>query len=70
MSELKVGLWFFFSAHHLIMPYICTKFPEEIFNYSHFFSKNISVYAIFSDQSFKVTEWTQNITGNKKKGHN
>ena len=30
MLELKVGLQFFFSAHRLIMPYICTKFQEEI----------------------------------------
>ena len=32
MSELKVGLWFLFSAHRLIMPYICTKFHREILN--------------------------------------
>ena len=37
MSKLKVGLrkvglWFFFSAHCLIIPYICTKFHEEILN--------------------------------------
>ena len=32
MSELKVGLRLFFSAHHLIFPYICTKFHEEILN--------------------------------------
>ena len=24
--------WFFFSAHRLIIPYICEKFNEEIFN--------------------------------------
>ena len=32
MSELKVGLRFFFSAHCLIMLYICTKFHREILN--------------------------------------
>ena len=31
-SEQKVGLWFFFSAYHLIMPYICTKFHKGILN--------------------------------------
>ena len=30
-SELKLKLQFFFSAHHLIMPYISTKFYEETF---------------------------------------
>ena len=32
MSELKIGLQFFFSAHCLIMTYICTKFHDEIWN--------------------------------------
>ena len=32
ISELKIGLWYFFSAHHLTIPYICTKFHEEILN--------------------------------------
>ena len=25
MSDLKVGVWLFFSAYRLIMPYICKK---------------------------------------------
>ena len=29
-AEQKVEVWFFFSAHHLILPYICTKFHIEI----------------------------------------
>ena len=31
-SDLKVGLWFFFSAHRLIVHCIFTKFHEEILN--------------------------------------
>ena len=27
-GKTEVGLWFFFSAHHLMLLYICTKFHE------------------------------------------
>ena len=30
MSELKLGLRFFFSEHRLLMSFICTKFDEEL----------------------------------------
>lgn len=32
MSEMKEGLQSFFSAHCLIMPYICIKFHEDTLN--------------------------------------
>ena len=37
------------------------------FSISHFFSKNISVYAIFNDQSFNLT-WTNNIVSFEQLG--
>ena len=57
MSKHKVGLWFFFFAHHLILPYICTctNIHEEILN------------------GFKlmyVIKQTRNIAWNKQKGIN
>ena len=30
--KMYVELWFSFSAHHLIMVYICTKFHEHFLN--------------------------------------
>ena len=29
-GKMYVDLWFFFSAHRLMMVYICTKFHENI----------------------------------------
>ena len=43
-TELQEGLQFFFSAHPLIMPYICTQIHDKILNSfsSYSVDKNIA----------------------------
>ena len=46
MSELKVELRLFFSVHCLIMPYICTKFHEEILTSLIELTWNIAIWTL------------------------
>ena len=46
---------------------MCVAFANKCKSYSYFFSKNISVYAIFNDQSFNDT-LTNNIVSFEQLG--
>ena len=48
-----------FKVEYLIHRYFCWK---NVSSFSHFFRKNISVYAIFNDQSFNNTLSNDNVS--------
>ena len=61
-SELRVGLQFFFSAHHLILLYICTKFHEEILNSFKIIqlTRNIAIWTLTLKCNLEL-HWTELI---------